>query len=82
MISFKTETGSIYECDEERRRIRRLSGTHEPTPNQGEDEEWQSYLKTSPIEVGQGVLIVWRIEGNVLKRTFTSEVTEVVSDGT
>ena len=79
MITFTTETGSVYEVDEERRRIRRLSGTHEPTVNQGEDGEWQSYLKTSPIKKGQGVLIVWRIDGNNVRRTFTSEVTEVSS---
>jgi hypothetical protein len=79
VFRFRTESGSEYEVDEDRRRIRRLSGNHEPTFNQGADHEWQSYLKTSPIREGEPVLIVWRWspDGSRLLRTLTSRITEI-----
>lgn len=83
MFKFTTETGSEYEIDEDRRRIRRLGGYHEPTNNQGQDGEWQSYLKTSPVRKGEQVLIVWgwSADGSRLLRTLTSQITEIEDEG-
>lgn len=60
-VTFETATGSKYELDREGRRIRRLSGTHEPTPHQGEDGEWRSYDQIVPegLPIGSVVWIFW-----------------------
>lgn len=56
---FVTSTGSTYEVDLENKRIRRLSGEHDPTPRQGRDGDWRSYLEITPIEVNAPVGIFW-----------------------
>lgn len=72
MIRFNTETGSSYEVDTNEKRIRRVMGTHAPTPRQGNDKEWKSYHWISDIELRKPVLIAWDAEG---KATETSLVT-------
>lgn len=86
---FRTETGSKYELDTKRHRIRRLHGTHPPTANQGPDGEWRDYViladpeggnpATTPI-AGHRLLIIWGVDadpqgrGVVVRRTVTSLV--------
>jgi hypothetical protein len=69
---FRTQN-SLYEVDAEQRRIRRLSGSNIPTPRQGEDRVWRTYVCTSAILVGYPVLITWV----AAKGTRTSPVTEI-----
>ena len=40
---YKTETGSLYQVDEENKRVRRIEGVKAPTPRQGKDGEWKEY---------------------------------------
>lgn len=77
MISFITESGSIYDAEllEGRSgRIRRLTGTNAPTDRQGPDGEWKDFFHLSPVLVGGGVLICWNDKGQC---TFTSNVERV-----
>ena len=77
-MKFETETGSLYEHDEENFAIRRLIGVADPTPRQGNDGEWRTYKSLSSIEIGKSVVIVWNMEVEsdlyVAKCTTTSPV--------
>ena len=77
-IVFETVSGSVYEIDTLGRRIRRLEGSHEPTPRQGEDGEWREYQSISEVDEGKAVLIVWRYEGDIAKSTITSDVFRLI----
>lgn len=41
--TFTTKGGSLYEIDPSLKRIRRVTGSHEPTGRQGNDGDWQDY---------------------------------------
>lgn len=41
--TFTTKGGSLYEIDTRLKRIRRVTGSHEPTGRQGNDGDWQDY---------------------------------------
>lgn len=41
--TFTTQTGSLYEIDTDLKRIRRITGSHEPTGRQSHDGTWQDY---------------------------------------
>ena len=43
MITFTTETGSVYQLDQAQMWVRRMTGTHPPTANQRTDGDWQHY---------------------------------------
>ena len=58
-MRFITETGSLYEVDQENKKIRRLNGKRDPSPRQGKDGEWQGYLNDLSIVVGEPVIIAW-----------------------
>lgn len=58
-MRFTTVSGSLYEVDQENKKIRRLNGNADPTPRQGKDGEWRGYLNDLHIEVGQSVVIAW-----------------------
>lgn len=77
-MKFITETGSIYEVDESNNKIRRLEGSHDPTPRQGPDGEWKEYLRLSSIQIDKSVIIIWKMEGLVAKTTITSHITEII----
>lgn len=72
MKRFLTESGSIYEVDEENRRVRRLTGEHEPTPRQGPDGQWKDFLSYDDIHIG--LMFVWEFDGPIAKTTVTSRV--------
>jgi hypothetical protein len=59
MISFTTESGSVYQVDPIQSRVRRLEGNASPLPRQGKDGEWKEYWTISEIEVGLPVCIIW-----------------------
>ena len=93
IVKFATETGSIYEVDEDAKKMRRVSGKHEPTYNQREDGEWREYEEISEIKIGERLLTIWGPEevkyaSNeamrklVLRRTQTSRITEIIRDRT
>lgn len=81
MIRFQTMSGSCYEYDDERRRIRRLIGLKDPTPRQGEDGQWKN-VKSVQIILGEPAIIFWppnevSPNGDTEPATLTSPVTEI-----
>jgi hypothetical protein len=85
-MRFETQSGSIYEVDETNKQARRVYGMYAGTERLGTDGNWRSYSDiTSPIVVGQPVMIVWGTAGNlnsdfaevVVKTTLTSVVVAV-----
>lgn len=69
-MRFTTQSGSVYEVDVTNKKIRRLSGTTDPTPRQGEDGEWKSYEdfgslteiligNKGKLTIGESAVIVW-----------------------
>jgi len=74
VIRFWTES-SVYEIDSSRSLMRRLAGTHPPTTNQGADGRWRAFASTSPIRVGDPVLVTWEgLDDRIKRRTITSRV--------
>jgi hypothetical protein len=56
-MKFKTESGSEYEVNTDKKEIRRLSGNADPTLRQGRDGDWKSYEDISEIVVGRSVIV-------------------------
>lgn len=75
-MKFKTQSGSLYETREVdgTSQIRRISGTHDPTPLQGPDGIWKPFT-SGQIRVGSRVVIMWP----EFKATLTSPVTEILN---
>lgn len=67
VITFITHSGSTYEVDDVKKRIRRLNGTKSPTQRQGADGSWRSYVEVSSIEVGRSVIILWDLTTPLLE---------------
>lgn len=65
----KTISGSLYEVDEQQKRVRRLYGAKNPTPRQGKDGDWRTYVSLSHI--GESLFIMWNDEG---QGTLTSAI--------
>ena len=87
MIKFQTESGSLYELDEENCRVRRLLGVKDPTPRQGQDGEWTQFTEASAVIVGEPVAFLWSmgsVDSNggfvIAKTTLTSSVTKILSE--
>jgi hypothetical protein len=78
-LRFLTETGSVYEIDQNERQIRRLSGAGPGTSRVGNDGVWRSFVGVSGPVVGSSVLVHWRVnpESGVLETTVTSRVEHV-----
>ncbi len=74
-------TSSIYELDEEGKRIRRLSGYFSSTPRQGEDGIWTNYedikFVRGPFDRTDSLLIIWRYEDGIAKTTLTSPIVKI-----
>jgi hypothetical protein len=90
-MKFITRTGSVYQIDTTNKKIRRLEGKANPTPQQGTDGEWKSYERISclsdlltegegKIEVGEGVLIVWVQSEHAPLSEFGGTKTTLTSD--
>lgn len=88
MITFKTETNSVYVVDEKEKLIMRKSGENSPTDRQGQDGVFKKYETISNIEVGKRVIIDWGggeelFEGSpsdATPVTLTSPVAEIAED--
>lgn len=65
---------STYEI--EGNRVRRLEGENEPTPRQGQDQEWREAARIAPLVIGAQLhyLFLWDSEG---RATITSPVHQV-----
>jgi hypothetical protein len=79
----RTYSSSIYEIDEEAKKIRRLHGIKDPTPRQGNDGDWKDY-KEIIIALNKQLIIVWGNGTNangeaIMKTTATSSI-EAIGD--
>jgi hypothetical protein len=76
-----TQSGSIYEIDEENTRARRLTGNGPSTQRVG--DSWRQYADLS-LNLGEGMIIVWEyvIENDVpiAKSTITSMVLKITNE--
>lgn len=90
---FQTVNGSSYEVDQENKKIRRLSGSSNPTNRQGKDGDWKTFFNISPIVEGKGVVIFWvdadplaetleQLEGPsiIIPITYTSDVAKIINE--
>lgn len=57
-MKFITASNSIYEIDEENKRIRKLN-SHEPSASKRIGGDWKFFARISPVVVGKSVLIFW-----------------------
>lgn len=59
-MRFETQSGSMYEVNQDKMQVRRVSGMRAGTERVGNHGNWKAYREISnPIVVGQPVLIVW-----------------------
>ena len=54
-----TQSGSMYQVDEDNKRVRRLVGNGSPTIRIGKDGDWRSYQEITNPKVGECLIIVW-----------------------
>lgn len=75
MITFSTISGSIYQVDEENKRIRRITGKTPPHRTFAPDGKWKPFEEITFIEVGLSACIKWpeAVGGS----TITSVVREI-----
>jgi hypothetical protein len=67
---------SIYEVDFGNNRVRRVSGVNKPTPRQGADGEWKTYMSVSMFD--HGLIFQWGWNANGTARcTHTSSIKSV-----
>ena len=75
--TFSTQTGSLYEIDVDLKRIRRVTGSHEPTGRQSHDGTWQDY---DDAFIAQGGLWYFPSDaqdaGPIARGVLTSVITE------
>lgn len=57
-MKFQTESGSVYEVDEDKKQVRRLIGMADPQPRMGKDGDWRTYVSLQLI-LGEPALIRW-----------------------
>lgn len=79
-MKFITQTGSIYEIDQQSKKIRRLYGKLPSTERQGLDGEWKTYSHLTDVVVGKPVVIVWEVIESVAKSTVTSVIKDIVDE--
>jgi hypothetical protein len=79
-MRFETQSGSIYEVDENNKKVRRVAGKFAGTPRVGNDGNWKPYKEiTSPIAVGEPVIIVWSVNHLQDSVHFPTTITSIVS---
>lgn len=82
MLRFTTISGSIYELDDDAKRIRRVIGIT-PQTRVGPDGQWKEFLSTTQPMPGQSVIIIWAIEmvdGQPIAKTTTTSIVATVGD--
>lgn len=67
---------SCYELDLVSKKIRRLKGSEDPTPRQGDDGAWKEYTDIVGPVPGKPMLVLW--EG--VRCTKTSVITKIQQD--
>lgn len=85
MITFITQSGSVYNVDTHNKQIRRAYTTEESGESRRVSGDWRDYRVVSDIQVGESVIIVWGNEVELLDgseqwatpTTFTSPVASV-----
>lgn len=82
---FRTYSGSLYELDQEQKRIRRVFGTRPAQKYQGKDCEWKTYIELFPEipKLDRPLIIVWecKVDDEIIVRTTqTSLITEFISE--
>lgn len=74
--TYHTETGSVYEIDDESKTVRRLCGVSDPTPRMGQGE-WQEF-EDYYLDIFGRLVIIWGYtltdEGRMAHTTVTSRV--------
>lgn len=79
----RTFTGSIYEIDEDAKKIRRLSGVKDSTPRQGADGDWKQYqeIMMTPLK---NMVIIWETtinpDGELINRATATSPVEAFGD--
>jgi hypothetical protein len=69
-----TTVNSVYQINEADHLIRRVAGVSDPTPRQGVDGVWSSYVAVRS-DICDGLFILWGYHSNgVAKCTVTSKV--------
>lgn len=76
MITRIITQDSTYEVDLGNCLIRRVKGVNPPTPNQGEDGKWRSYVQLAIVD--NSLMVVWGVDPSgdqvVVRRTWTSPI--------
>lgn len=76
-ITVSTKSGSLYEVDVALKRIRRITGSHDPTGRQSADGTWQDY---DGAVVSMGCLWYFPSDaqdsGPIARGVLTSTITE------
>lgn len=74
----QTYSGSVYEVLPTVQVSRRLSGLVDPTPRQGPDGQWKTYVNKVNPTVGEPMIFDW--DGDGIGCTMTSAVTAIEAD--
>ncbi len=73
-----TASGSVYELDDDNKRVRRLTGIKPPKESQGVDGQWKSYevaILTYHIDGKyQRLAYSWKDEAGIDKTTYTAPI--------
>jgi hypothetical protein len=62
MQRVRTESGSVYDVDAERMRIRRVHGRHGPADSQPQDGIWRRIAGIEGPVVGHPMVVYWATE--------------------
>jgi hypothetical protein len=82
MITFRTETNSLYEVDTKNAKVRRVTGAKPATVRMGE-QSWKKFMACNDPHVGENVVFVWNIDDKgIAQTTMTSRVISIdMSEG-
>lgn len=68
-----TESGSVYQIDEARHRVRRVLGTTMPTPKFGVDGDWHEYASIEYERRDHRIFVTWHDHTS----TLTSRIKQI-----
>lgn len=76
MTTLYHTANSVYEVDEEARRVRRVYGDNPPTDRFAPEGEWKTFQSVS--EAAGGLVFTWPSDGPGASHTWTSRVVKTV----